>query len=985
MSAPNYPPAYRLISTDELDEYRGKGYLFEHIKTGCQIYHVHNDDEENLFSFNFRTPPSDSTGVAHILEHSVLCGSRHFPVKDPFLSMMKGSVNTFLNAMTYPDKTLYPAASILEQDFFNLMDVYGDAVFFPNLKEEVFRQEGHRLEWDDEGKLIRTGIVYNEMKGNYSSQDGIASEWSIRSLFPDNPYGVDSGGEPESIPSLTYEQFVDFHKAWYHPTNCKIFLYGNIPSEKILAFLEERFLSEFDRKEIDSSVPLQKTWPEPRVLEKSWPLGEDEETEHKSTISLNWKIFAPDDPVRGLSMSILTELLMGNAGAPLYKALLESGLGEDLSPVSGVDFDLNEAVFTIALRGTDPEKGEALKSLVFSTLSSLVEKGFEQDLIESCMRLVEFRAREIKGGGPFGLRLLRKIMKGWNYDREPALSIRFDPYMAEVRERAGTPGYFESLLKEWILENPHWTLVIIKPDTMMAAGQEEALRKELDLLQKNMTEEDRKVLDEKNRILALFQESEDEGGVPFLHRSDIPEEVNRLDYRVEQLEKGTILSQGVFTNGILYNDMAFSLGHLDEEYLPYLPLFTKLLSGTGLPGVPYDTVTREISMKTGGFGASVEAGHKVSDEPFQKPETFLYIRLKMLENQRQEALDLALSLLLNADFDNHTRLEQILAELWNDMKSSLVPGGHSYAMLRANSRFSSSARLEDLMFGIGQVQFLENLIRQKNRWPELSSLMKGLRSRIFCLSGLTLSLTMDESVLDEHAPVMSSFWKNSLPPDPELSQLESALLKDNPSPKPLSEGTGAEGLAIQATVGFVAKTLRGASLTDPEGASQSLLSHLLKTGPLWEKIRMKGGAYGAFSSLSGLDQVFTFGTYRDPEIEKSLNAFRESLTEFMDFDDEGELEKSLISVVGKEMKPQSPSEKSIIALKRYLYQITDELRQKKRNDLMSCRCEMIQNTCRSILARWDEDSVVVMSHPDKLDGAAASYPGLKENRVDLPQ
>jgi Zn-dependent M16 (insulinase) family peptidase len=336
MSKPNYPASFKHISTDELDEYRGQGYLFEHIQSGCQIYHVLNDDEENLFSFNFRTPPADSSGVAHILEHSVLCGSKKFPVKDPFLSMMKGSVNTFLNAMTYPDKTLYPAASVLEKDYFNLMDVYGDAVFFPNLNEEVFRQEGHRLEWDDQGRLVRTGIVYNEMKGNYSSQEGIASEWCIRSLFPDNPYGVDSGGEPESIPSLSYEEFVDFHKAWYHPSNCKIFLYGNIPSEKILSFLDSRFLGEFQAKKVDSFVPLQKSWTEPRILEKTWPLGEDDTGENKSTISLNWKIFAPDDPVRSLSMSILTEMLMGNAGAPLHKALLESGLGEDLSPVSGL-------------------------------------------------------------------------------------------------------------------------------------------------------------------------------------------------------------------------------------------------------------------------------------------------------------------------------------------------------------------------------------------------------------------------------------------------------------------------------------------------------------------------------------------------------------------------------------------------------------------------------------------------------------------------
>jgi len=575
-------------------------------------------------------------------------------------------------------------------------------------------------------------------------------------------------------------------------------------------------------------------------------------------------------------------------------------------------------------------------------------------------------------------------MKGWNHDRSPEQSIRFEPYMAEVRSNAGTPGYFESILREWILDNPHWTLVTVQPDTEMAGRQEKALKEELAALKAGMSEEDHKSLDEKNRSLAEFQEKEDEGKVPFLHRSDIPEEIKLLDSRLEALDEAVLITQGVFTNGILYNDMAFSLKHLDESLYPFLPLFTKLLSGTGLPGIPYDRVTREISLKTGGFGASVEAGHKVNDSPRQQPEAFLYIRLKMLENQRQEALELASSLLLNADFDNHTRLEQILAELWNDLKSSLVPGGHSYAMLRANSRFSSSARLEDMMFGIGQVQFLEKLVKL-GRWQELSSLMKEIRNRIFTRSGLTLSLTMDDSVLKDQVPVISSFWINQLPGSPETGSPADPFGKELEVPPPVTGKSVAEGLAIQSSVGFVAKTIRGASMTEPEGASQSLLSHLLKTGPLWEKIRMKGGAYGAFSSLSGLDRVFSFGTYRDPEIEKSLVAFRESLEEFGDFDDEGELEKSLISVVGKEMKPLSPSEKSMIALKRFLYEITDELRQKKRDELMSCRCEDIRSASRRLLDRWEEDSVVVMSHPDKLDGAAAVYPGLKENRVDLPQ
>ncbi|MDC7234882.1 MAG: insulinase family protein [Spirochaetales bacterium] len=979
------PPAFELISTDELEEYRGKGYYFKHKATGCEIYHVHNDDEENVFSFNFRTPPADSSGVAHILEHSVLCGSRNFPVKDPFLSMMKGSVNTFLNAMTYPDKTLYPAASVLEKDFFNLMAVYGDAVFFPMLKEEVFRQEGHRLELDEKGVLQRTGIVYNEMKGNYSSQEGIASEWSIRSLFPDNPYGVDSGGDPEHIPSLSYEQFLEFHKNLYHPSNCRIFLYGDIPSQKTLNFIEERFLHEFDKRDIDSRVALQSSWSAPAALEKSWPLGKGEDTKGKSTISLNWKLFGHGDPVRQLSMSILAEMLIGNAGAPLSKALLESGLGDDLSPVSGVDFDLNEAVFSVALRGTDPDKADDLQKLVFRTLGDLAEKGFEEDLKESCLRLVEFRDREIKGGGPFGMRLLRKVMKGWNYGLAPEQSIRFSPVIKEIRKRAEEPGYFESILREWVLENHHWTRVTVRPDTELQSRQEKALREELDRLQKDFSEEDLKVLEEKNKALQAFQDAEDTGAVPFLRKSDIPVKVKRLPFEEIPSNRGTVLGQSVFTNGILYNDMAFSLKHLDPAYYPYLPLFSKLLAGCGLPGVSYDRITRELSLKTGGFAANLEAGHKVGDAPDQQPEVFLYTRLKMLEGQRQEALELASSLMLNADFDNLVRIEQILMELWNDMKSSLVPGGHSYVLIRGASRFSSSAALEDRMFGIGQVQFLEQLLNRKDRLPELAALMKDLRAVIFNADHLILNLTMDEQAVQDHREAMVQFWMETLPDSAAESPVRSDLASDIDMPAPAPALTEAEGLGIGASIGFVGKAVRGSSLEEKAHAADSLLSHLLKTGPLWEKIRMKGGAYGAFSHLSGLDRIFSFATYRDPEIEKSLDAFEESLKEYLEFSDDEELEKALISVVGKEMKPLSPSEKGMIVLKRRLYNISDEMRQNKRDYLMNCGTEEIRKAGDTLLSRWNEDGITVMAHPEKLDKASIRFPGLKANRVELPQ
>ncbi len=986
-----YPDTFRLISTDELEEYRGRGYLFEHIATGCQIYHVHNDDQENLFSFNFRTPPEDSSGVAHILEHSVLCGSRNFPVKDPFVSMMKGSVNTFLNAMTYPDKTLYPSASVLEKDYFNLMHVYGDAVFFPLLKKEVFRQEGHRLERDDEGNLQRVGIVYNEMKGNYSSQESIAAEWSIRSLFPDTPYGVDSGGDPEFIPSLTYEKFLEFHKTYYHPSNCRIFLYGDISSQKNLSFLEEHFLSEFTRREVDSAVPLQPDWDAPVEMEASWPSGEDDKSGGMTTLLLNWKTIGPEDPVRSLSLSILTEMLMGNSGAPLQKALLESDLGDDVSHVSGIDFDLNQAAFTIGMRGSDPDKKEAFRELVYRVLRELADKGFPEDLKESCLRLVEFRAREVKGGGPFGMRLLKKALKGWNYDHPPVLTMEFAPHMETVRKLARQKGYFEGLLKELILDNPHCSLVVVKPDSTLTRKQKEALKQELEALDRAMGAEDRELLDRENQALRVFQESGDtpeaRETIPSLDISDIPREVETIPCSVEETPEMTIYRQEVFTNGILYADMAFDLSGLDEAYMPYLPLFCKALTQTGLPGISYDVITRELAMKTGGFGASVEASHKVDSSRDDQPERYFYVRLKMLENQRNEALELAGKLLLQADFDNTERLEQLLKESLNDMKASLVPGGHSYVSLRANSRRSRASALDDLWFGITQVEFLSQLNQadKKALLPAVSRVLKGIRSHVITAGGVSLSLTMDEKSMPLHSSRIAGFWKDLLPASAGDVPFPSGDLPVSPLPPAPEEGSFQEGLSIPASIGFVAASLKGTALGTPEHAGQILLSHLMKIGPLWEKIRMKGGAYGAFSSLSGLEKTFTFATYRDPHIEETLKAFRESLEEFLAFDDRVELDKSLITVIGREMRPLSPSEKGMISLKRHLYGISDELRQRKREQLMAMTPREIQKASRSLLDLWENAVIEVMAHPDRLDSAAEQWPGLKDRRIELPQ
>jgi Zn-dependent M16 (insulinase) family peptidase len=498
---------FEITPVRDIQEYRSVGIRARHVATGLDLYHLFSDDEENLFSFIFKTPSKDNSGVAHILEHSVLSGSRSYPIKDPFLALMKGSMNTFLNAMTYPDKTVYPASSILEQDYFNLMSVYGDSVFFPLLRREIFMQEGIRFEKGEDGLPVPQGVVFNEMQGAYSNHDSIVAEWSYRTLFPDTPYRFDSGGEPESILGLSYEDFLAYHATYYHPSNCRIFLYGNIPTEKQLSFIEEKFLSSFSKLSIDSEIPVQPRWTSPRFSEFTAPLGGDEDDD-TTTITLNWLTRSLDDPVGVLSMEVLSEILLGNSGSPLEKAIVDSGLGDDVSPVSGLESEVREMVFSVGLRGTDPSQREKFEKLVFSTLSGLASKGIPREIIEGAVRRVEFRNREIRGGYPFGLRLMGKALRGWLHGNDPENTLEFSKHMHTLKETLRErPRYFEELIKTVFIENNHRVSVVVRPDAGHENRQNELLREKLGGRENALSKDGLRAYREQLSSYRLFQET----------------------------------------------------------------------------------------------------------------------------------------------------------------------------------------------------------------------------------------------------------------------------------------------------------------------------------------------------------------------------------------------------------------------------------------------------------------------------------------------
>ena len=972
---------FTLTSIRDIPEYESIGRYFVHGPTGCPVYHIVNDDEENLFAFVFKTPPQDSRGTAHIIEHSVLAGSRNFPIKDPFIALTRGSMNTFLNAMTYPDKTAYPASTTVKKDFFNLMEVYGDSVFFPLLRKETFHQEGRRYVINDEG-LDVDGIVYNEMKGNYSSHDSIVGEWSFRSLFPDTCYRYDSGGEPEAIRDLTYEQFVDFHRRWYHPSNCRIFLYGDIPSEETLSFLDDRFLSHFSWAEIDATITQQPRWDKPIELSVTSPTGDSGgEDSAGSTITLNWLTAPVHDPLVVLSLEILTEILLGHSGSPLQKAIVESGIGEDLSPVSGLDTHTIELVFSVGVRGTTPEKREAFEKLVQKTLTDLVSDGIPADLVTGALRRVEFRNREIKGGGPFGLRLLGKAIRGWLHGQPPERTLEFEPWMQKVTELAESGAYFEGLIERLLVGNQHRSTVIVTPDSEHNQRSDEELAEWTKATLSRLTPDDRQRIAAETERFGEFQEEPDDAvalaRVPSLELSDLPRRVESIQVAVPD-PSVRLVEQ--YTNGIVYAEFAVDVEDIPEDVSDSLPLYCRAACNAGLPGMAYDEVARQLSIHTGGFTSFLESNSMLtprSPESARK-RSVVFFRLKSLESEFGNAVSLAMRLMLEADLSDTTRIKDLLFELRNDFKAQIIPAGHSFASLRAGSQMSPVLATEERWKGISQFFHL-NSIADPGDIESVCESLARTRVEIMTRSRLSALVTTDASAAVDAVGVV----KRALAVIPEGRSV-SRTLNFSPSESRTSSTTF-ESLIIPATVGYMARVMPASSFGESGHASEVVAAQLLRAGYLWERIRMRGGAYGAFASADGGEGLFSFSSYRDPNVSATFEAFHgglESLANIALPDDE--VEKAIISVVGREVRPMSPSEKSMVAFRRYLYAIDDEMRQAKRDSLLAVSPESLKEAASRLLLAENSAASSALAGSQAIDEASKESPHFGENRTLLP-
>lgn len=947
---------FTVIDVVELAEMQATGIWARHDKCGAEVFHVLNNDSENLFSFAFATTPQDNTGAAHILEHSVLCGSENYPLKDAFLVLAQGSLQTFLNAWTFPDKTVYPGSSVNEHDYFNLMSVYGDAVFRPLLSEWTFMQEGHRYAFE-EGKLSITGVVYNEMKGSYSSLDTYAGLWSVKAVLPDTPYGFESGGDPEHIPELSWEGLKDFHRQRYAPANCRIFLAGNIPTEKQLAFLNDRFFSSMEAGTASAPVSKQERWTAPKQFNVPCPASGDT----KPIVFVSWLCADVTDTVESIALAALTEILLGHDGSPLMRTLLESGLGEDIAPVSGFEGELGETLFVAGLRGANTESGK-IENLILNELQRLVKEGIPRDEIEAALLFMEFSQREIKrSGGPYSLVWMRRSLRAWLHGSKPWESLLLAPAMEHIKQRlAENSLYFESLIQKYLLDNPHRALVTLEPQEDFLPQQEARLAETLAKTEQSLSDADRQAIEEKTAALDAFQGENDSpealAAIPHLSRSDLSPEPELIPRALDDLKGIPALCHELHTNGISYIDLAFPLDIFPQEDYSWLPFFSRAVLAVGLPGMDYGEVSTLMARTVGGLTAMLHTGSAVqaaaSPGAFvQTPagdfdlagRDWIIYRLKCLDEKTAPALDLARRMISEADFSDLRRIRDLVLEMKNDARSSLAPQGHSYASCRAGRYASRSTRTAETWSGITQLEFAHRLADMET--GEIAAKLQGLRDTAIS-GGLIANLSGSAATLKNSGTLLAREFSSFGPPRPRRT------------PKAVSGiAAGPEVFASPSLqVGFAAVALRAAAFDTPAQLAETVLTHQLSTGALWEDIRMKGGAYGAFASSDSLEGNFLLSTYRDPNPLRSLDSFSAILKAGrVEYDiSEDDLVKSIIGCYAKETRPRTPSEKGSADFLRFISRIDNGYRKRRLGRLIEVSSADIGNAMEQLASQLEQ-------------------------------
>ena len=952
--------SYELIKEEELQDIRSNGLLFRHKKTGARVAVIHNDDNNKVFSIGFRTPPQDSTGTPHIIEHSVLCGSKSFPSKDPFIELAKGSLNTFLNAITYPDKTIYPIASYNDKDFQNLMHVYLDAVFYPNIykKEEIFRQEGwhYKLESKD-APLEYNGVVYNEMKGAFSSPEQQLFRAILNSLFPDTAYSVESGGDPEVIPDLTYEAFLDFHRKYYHPSNSYIYLYGDIDVEEKLNWIDENYLQNFEQDFVDSKIELQEPFPKLRQIEQEYSLSEDEEVKDNTYLSYNMVLGLSLDIETSMAMQILEYVLLSAPGAPLKQALIDAGIGKDI--LSSYDSDTYQTTLSMIAKNSEKEKKDEFLQIIKETLEQIIEDGLDLKSLRAGINFYEFRYREADFGSyPKGLMYGIQMLSTWLYDDlQPFSHLGFEVF-DKLKERIGT-DYYTDLIKEYLLNNTHASLVILTPKPGLTSLKEEKLQKKLAAYKASLSDEEIEKIIEDTKRLKEYQEEpsskEDVKKIPLLSIEDIDKNAQPIYNQEKEVDGIPIIHHDVFTNGIAYLKLLFSLEDIPKSLTPYVSLLSTVLGYIDTEHYSYLDLSNEVHIHTGGISKDVVTYSKKGSVSDYIPA--FAIDVKVLYGEMDNAFDLLKEIISFTILNDEKRLLEIIKELKSRLQMHLTSSGHTVAVNRAISYFSEVGRYNEVVNGISYFRFIQGLETDfENAKDDLIQKLQQLMTYIFRKENLIISFTSDEEGLNTLEGKLRPFVE-------QLTQEPIEKVKENFELNQLNEG-----FKTSSQVQYVARAGNFFDAGYEYTGALDVLRIILSYDYLWNNVRVKGGAYGSMCGFSRLNGNGFFTSYRDPNLKETNEIYDKVYDYIKNFEaDERDITKYVIGTISGIDTPRTPRTKGSASLTAYLTGITQEDLQKQRDEILQVTQEDIRNLAELVKAVLDNGNICVIGNEKKIE------------------
>ena len=935
---------FTLISEDDIPSYSSKGYLFRH-KSGFEVYWLKNEDEERFFTYTIYTPPFDNSGVFHILEHTLLTGSERYRVRDPFMGMVRNSCNTFLNAMTGPDRTYYPAASPVKKDFDNIFKVYTDAVFNPLLRKESFMQEGIRM--SNKGGLHFEGVVFSEMQGDISQHESVVASASARPLFDDDsPYEYEFGGNPPDIPTLTYEKFVETYKKHYVPANMTLFFYGDLEIEEYLKFLDNEYLKNRDPGARVPRAKLSSKWDKSKVY-RAVSSGEE------STAMVSWLLERAEDKKFATMLSLVVDILLGNPGSPLYKAIAESDLGTDLSSESGLSDSYREYIFSAGMTGIKEEDSDAIERYILSSLERIVDDGIEPRVIEAAIRRMEFKLKEIPSGLPQGYRLFfMHIDKGWAYGESPAHMLKSVEVLDEIKkENSERPRLFEDWIRDNLLNNTHRLLSIIVPSKNAEEAMEEKISSRLESLKDSYNAEDEKLFDE-------FENGEDSAEaistLPRLSYLDLPNVANIIEHKRD----GNIIYNTFRTGGIVYLDIAFDISDFTVEELEDAEFLSRLMGMCDVGELSYSQFLTELNYRTGGASFSIDCG---SDKESGEFKAFFVIRVKVLEELIDDSYAMIEKAIKELRIDSDERVKAALVDIESDYKSTVLRSGHSYAISLAEASVSPSLYAQERLSGISY------WLRTK----ELMSDVKGLEARlkvllqhIFIKDRTTLHAAFEKSA-EEKVLISSKAFLNTLQSSDEKSNTE---IKSAPITKLYSASTPVSYSAIAA---------KAPEYGTLQHAKEKMFLSITSSNEIWALIREKGGAYGGGAMLDSNEDVMVFYTYRDPRLKESIEDFIKAIEEQEIAD--ANIEDAKLAVLSRDVRPIAPSAKAYIDLRRCLYSISDEERLKTKDMQLSLSKEDIESARGDILLRLKKREIGAIASLSQLETI-----GAKEKIKKLP-